>query len=81
MAKKERRSAISPIVEDTTEEIRTISNPLIQEDDQKDETDRYTVLLPKSKFKKIRMQAVMQEVPIRKIFEEMLDDYLEKHGL
>lgn len=81
MAKTERRSAISPIVEDTTDEIRAISNPLIQEDDQKDETDRYTVLLPKSKFKKIRMQAVMQEVPIRKIFEEMLDDYLEKHGL
>lgn len=81
MAKTERRQAIAPIIEDTTEEIREISNPLLQPDGQKEEIDRYTILLPKSKFKRIRMAAVEREVPIKKIFEEMLDDYLEKNNL
>lgn len=81
MAKTERRQAIAPIIEDTTDEIREISNPLLQPDGQKDEIDRYTILLPKSKFKRIRMAAVEREVPIKKIFEEMLDDYLEKNNL
>ena len=81
MAKTERRRAIAPIIEDTTDEIREISNPLLQPDGQKEEIDRYTILLPKSKFKRIRMAAVEREVPIKKIFEEMLDDYLEKNNL
>lgn len=81
MAKTERRQAIAPIIEDTTDEIRGISNPLLQPDGQKEEIDRYTILLPKSKFKRIRMAAVEREVPIKKIFEEMLDDYLEKNNL
>ena len=81
MAKTERRQAIAPIIEDTTDEIREISNPLLQPDGQKAEIDRYTSLLPKSKFKRIRMAAVEREVPIKKIFEEMLDDYLEKNNL
>ena len=81
MAKTERRKAIAPIIEDTTDEIREISNPLLQPDGQKEEIDRYTILLPKSKFKRIRMAAVEREVPIKKIFEEMLDDYLEKNNL
>lgn len=81
MAKTERRQAIAPIIEDTTDEIREISNPLLQPDRQKEEIDRYTILLPKSKFKRIRMAAVEREVPIKKIFEEMLDDYLEKNNL
>ena len=81
MAKTERRQAIAPIIEDTTDEIREISNPLLQTDGQKEEIDRYTILLPKSKFKRIRMAAVEREVPIKKIFEEMLDDYLEKNNL
>lgn len=81
MAKTERRQAIAPIIEDTTDEIRKISNPLLQPDGQKEEIDRYTILLPKSKFKRIRMAAVEREVPIKKIFEEMLDDYLEKNNL
>lgn len=81
MAKTERRQAIAPIIEDTTDEIREISNPLLQLDGQKEEIDRYTILLPKSKFKRIRMAAVEREVPIKKIFEEMLDDYLEKNNL
>lgn len=81
MAKTERRQAIAPIIEDTTNEIREISNPLLQPDGQKEEIDRYTILLPKSKFKRIRMAAVEREVPIKKIFEEMLDDYLEKNNL
>lgn len=81
MAKTERRQAIAPIIEDTTDEIREISNPLLQPDGQKEEIDRYTILLPKSKFKRIRMEAVEREVPIKKIFEEMLDDYLEKNNL
>ncbi|MFR5726956.1 MAG: hypothetical protein ACLUEJ_10795 [Clostridium sp.] len=81
MAKTERRQAIAPIIEDTTDEIREISNPLLQPDGQKEEIDRYTILLPKSKFKRIRMAAVEREVPIKKIFEEMLDDYLEKNNL
>ena len=81
MAKTDRRQAIAPIIEDTTDEIREISNPLLQPDGQKEEIDRYTILLPKSKFKRIRMAAVEREVPIKKIFEEMLDDYLEKNNL
>ena len=81
MAKTERRQAIAPIIDDTTDEIREISNPLLQPDGQKEEIDRYTILLPKSKFKRIRMAAVEREVPIKKIFEEMLDDYLEKNNL
>ena len=81
MAKTERRQAIARIIEDTTDEIREISNPLLQPDGQKEEIDRYTILLPKSKFKRIRMAAVEREVPIKKIFEEMLDDYLEKNNL
>ena len=81
MAKTERRQAIAPIIEDTTDEIREISNPLLQPDGQKEEIDRYTILLPKSKFKRIRMAAVEREVPIKKIFEEMLDDDLEKNNL
>lgn len=81
MAKTERRQAIAPIIEDTTDEIMEISNPLLQPDGQKEEIDRYTILLPKSKFKRIRMAAVEREVPIKKIFEEMLDDYLEKNNL
>ena len=81
MAKTERRQAIAPIIEDTTDEIREISNPLLQPDGQKEEIDRYTILLPKSNFKRIRMAAVEREVPIKKIFEEMLDDYLEKNNL
>ena len=81
MAKTERGQAIAPIIEDTTDEIREISNPLLQPDGQKEEIDRYTILLPKSKFKRIRMAAVEREVPIKKIFEEMLDDYLEKNNL
>lgn len=81
MAKTERRQAIAPIIEDTTDEIREISNPLLQPDGQKEEIDRYTILLPKSKFKRIRMATVEREVPIKKIFEEMLDDYLEKNNL
>lgn len=81
MTKTERRQAIAPIIEDTTDEIREISNPLLQPDGQKEEIDRYTILLPKSKFKRIRMAAVEREVPIKKIFEEMLDDYLEKNNL
>ena len=81
MAKTERRQAIAPIIEDTTDEIREISNPLLQPDGQKEEIDRYTILLPKSKFKRIRMAAVEREVPIKKIFEEMLDDYLEKNNV
>ena len=81
MAKTERLQAIAPIIEDTTDEIREISNPLLQPDGQKEEIDRYTILLPKSKFKRIRMAAVEREVPIKKIFEEMLDDYLEKNNL
>ena len=81
MAKTERRQAIAPIIEDTTEEIREISNPLLQPDGQKEEIDRYTILLPKSKFKRIRRAAVEREVPIKKIFEEMVDDYLEKNNL
>ena len=81
MAKTERRQAIAPIIEDTTDEIREIGNPLLQPDGQKEEIDRYTILLPKSKFKRIRMAAVEREVPIKKIFEEMLDDYLEKNNL
>lgn len=81
MAKTERRQAIAPIIEDTADEIREISNPLLQPDGQKEEIDRYTILLPKSKFKRIRMAAVEREVPIKKIFEEMLDDYLEKNNL
>ena len=81
MAKTERRQAIAPIIEDTTDEIREISNQLLQPDWQKEEIDRYTILLPKSKFKRIRMAAVEREVPIKKIFEEMLDDYLEKNNL
>lgn len=81
MAKTERRQAIAPIIEDTTDEIREISNPLLQPNGQKEEIDRYTILLPKSKFKRIRMAAVEREVPIKKIFEEMLDDYLEKNNL
>ena len=81
MAQTERRQAIAPIIEDTTDEIREISNPLLQPDGQKEEIDRYTILLPKSKFKRIRMAAVEREVPIKKIFEEMLDDYLEKNNL
>lgn len=81
MAKTERRQAIAPIIEDTTDEIREISNPLLQPEGQKEEIDRYTILLPKSKFKRIRMAAVEREVPIKKIFEEMLDDYLEKNNL
>lgn len=81
MAKTERRQAIAPIIEDTTDEIREISNPLLQPDGHKEEIDRYTILLPKSKFKRIRMAAVEREVPIKKIFEEMLDDYLEKNNL
>lgn len=81
MAKTERRQAIAPIIEDTTDEIGEISNPLLQPDGQKEEIDRYTILLPKSKFKRIRMAAVEREVPIKKIFEEMLDDYLEKNNL
>lgn len=81
MAKTERRQAIAPIIEDTTDEIREISNPLLQPDGKKEEIDRYTILLPKSKFKRIRMAAVEREVPIKKIFEEMLDDYLEKNNL
>ena len=78
MAKTERRQAIAPIIEDTTDEIREISNPLLQPDGQKEEIDRYTILLPKSKFKRIRMAAVEREVPIKKIFEEMLDDYWKR---
>lgn len=81
MAKTERRQAIAPIIEDTTDEIREISNPLLQPDGQKEKIDRYTILLPKSKFKRIRMAAVEREVPIKKIFEEMLDDYLKKNNL
>lgn len=81
MAKTERRQAIAPIIEDTIDEIREISNPLLQPEGQKEEIDRYTILLPKSKFKRIRMAAVEREVPIKKIFEEMLDDYLEKNNL
>ena len=81
MAKTERRQAIAPIIEDPTDEISEISNPLLQPDGQKEEIDRYTILLPKSKFKRIRMAAVEREVPIKKIFEEMLDDYLEKNNL
>ena len=81
MAKTERRQAIAPIIEDTIDEIREISNPLLQPEGQKEEINRYTILLPKSKFKRIRMAAVEREVPIKKIFEEMLDDYLEKNNL
>ena len=40
MAKTERRQAIAPIIEDTTDEIREISNPLLQPDGQKEEIDR-----------------------------------------
>lgn len=82
MAKSERRQAIAPIVDDidVTEEIREINNPLLQPE-KKEEIDRYTILLPKSKFKRIRMAAVMKEVPIKAIFEEMLDEYLERHNL
>lgn len=56
MAKTERRQAIAPIIEDTTDEIREISNPLLQPDGQKEEIDRYTILLPKSKFKRSAWQ-------------------------
>lgn len=80
MAKTERRSAITPIVDDTAEEIRGISNPIFQEKPEKEEIDRYTILLPKSKFKKIRLMAVERDVTIKAIFEEMLDEYLENHS-
>ena len=82
MAKSERRQAIAPIVDDidVTEETREINNPLLQPE-KKEEIDRYTILLPKSKFKRVRMAAVMKEVPIKAIFEEMLDEYLERHNL
>ena len=78
MAKSERRSAISPLMEETAEEIKNISNPIFKQP-EKEEIDRYTILLPKSKFKKIRLMAVERDVPIKAIFEEMLDEYLAKH--
>ena len=82
MAKTERRQAIQPIMSEPAEEIRNISNPIFQEKTEaKDEIDRYTILLPKSKFKKIRLMAVERDVPIKTIFEEMLDEYLEKHNI
>lgn len=74
---RERRSAITPF-QDPAEEIKNISNPIFEKP-EKEEIDRYTILLPKSKFKKIRLMAVEREVPIKEIFEEMLDDYLAKH--
>ncbi len=43
--------------------------------------DRYTIILPKSKFKRIRIAAVEREVEIKTIFEEMLDEYLARHNL
>lgn len=82
MAKTERRQAIQPIMSEPAEEIRKITNPIFQEKTEaKDEIDRYTILLPKSKFKKIRLMAVERDVPIKAIFEEMLDEYLEKHDM
>ena len=82
MAKTERRQAIQLIMSETTEEIRNISNPIFQDKaEAKDEIDRYTILLPKSKFKKIRLMAVERNVPIKAIFEEMLDGYLKKHNM
>lgn len=78
MAKAERRSAIQPIPGEPAEEISNIKNPIFQQE-QKEEIDRYTILLPKSKFKRIRLMAVERDVPIKAIFEEMLDEYLERH--
>lgn len=43
--------------------------------------DRYTIILPKSKFKRIRIAEVEREVKIKTIFEEMLDEYLARHNL
>lgn len=80
MASTDRRRAIKPTNDDMVEEIREISNPIFSKESQeKEEIDRYTVLLPKSKFKKIRMMAVVREVPVKTIFEEMLDEYLANH--
>lgn len=80
MASTDRRRAIKPTNDDMVEEIREISNPIFSKESQeKEEIDRYTVLLPKSKFKKIRMMAVVREVPVKIIFEEMLDEYLANH--
>ncbi len=82
MAKNERRSALQPLTNEPTEEIKGITNPIFQDKAEvKEEIDRYTILLPKSKFKRIRLMAVERDVPIKAIFEEMLDEYLERHDV